>query len=263
MFKLRNVKPYWSEFSSYQSFDSVDSMLEQIKIFESTYDLTPAAKAVLNTIKLHSKQFVGVCWLYREEIAKKAKVSLSSVKRTIKALKEIGFLSVYTHIHTKRGGQTHNIYVLNPIFEPASEPANEPPQEDDFEPEKPVVSSVSEPNDICYKNTDKNSNTKSKDISIKGIPNEFINLMSSFYSNKPEIIRDRWKTVCVAVKKSCNKFEYTSWDTIGQAWKETVNKYKRGHIKNCTDDGLGAYFYGVLCDYLLNDWLSFNLHQEG
>ena len=265
MLKLRTNKPYWTEFSSYQSFDSVDSMIEQIKLFESTYELTPSIKAVLNTLKLHSKQFIGVCWLYREEIAKKAKVSLSSVKRAIKALKEAGILSVHEHIHTKRGGQTHNIYVINSIFEPETEPANEPPLDDILEPEKPIVSTVSDDQPKPYKNSHTNSNTRSKDISIKKddvlkrIPNNFITIMKPFYSNQPEIIAARWKTVCVAVKKSCNEFGNTSWDTIGQAWKDTVHKYKRGSIKNCTDDGIGGYFYGVLCDYLLNDWLQAQL----
>jgi len=29
---------------------------------------------------------------------------------------------------------------------------------------------------------------------------------------------------------------------------------KRGKIKRATDDGIGAYFYGALCDYLTNDF---------
>ena len=41
--------------------------------------------------------------MYREEIAKKAKVSLASVKRAIKTLKDSGILSVYSNIHTKKG----------------------------------------------------------------------------------------------------------------------------------------------------------------
>lgn len=79
--------------------------------------------------------------------------------------------------------------------------------------------------------------------------------MEPFYANNPELILARWKTVCVAVKKSCISLSYTSWNTIGQAWKDTVKKLKRGRIRTATDDGIGGYFYGVLCDYLLNDYL--------
>lgn len=261
MFKFKSSNPYWTEFSSYQSFKTIDEMIEQIKIFESTYDLTPAAKAVLNTIKLHSKRFVGVCWLYREEIARKANVSLSSVKRTIKALKDCGILTVHEHIHTKRGGKTHNIYVINPIFETSEEPSNEPSQNDILDPVNADVATGSDDNGICYKNSHKNSNTSLNHLSIKEsdelkfVPNEFIDLMEPFYANNPEIICDRWKTVCVAIKKSCINLSYTSWNTISQAWKDVVKFYKRGKIKDSTDDGLGGYFYGVLCDYLMDDYL--------
>ena len=48
---------------------------------------------------------------------------------------------------------------------------------------------------------------------------------------------------------------YTSWDTISQAWKDIVKFYKRGKVRDASDNGLGGYFYGVLCDYLMNDYL--------
>lgn len=260
--KPKSANPYWTEFSVYQSFDSVDAMLEQIKIFQSKYDLSPAVKAVLNTIKLHAKKtFIGVCWMYREEIAKKAKVSLASVKRAIKLLKDSGILKVYPHIHTKRGGQTHNVYVINPIFETAQEPTPEPPSEAVPETSRPVTARTSDDKRQVHKNPDKNSHKTLNNLSIgktdilKNVPSEFIDLMEPFYANNPEVIHARWKTVCSAVKKSCLSLSNTSWDTIGQAWKDVVKFYKRGKIKNSTDDGLGAYFYGVLCDYLTDDFL--------
>lgn len=249
--KLKPQDPYWVEFAAYQSFASVEDMIAQVKLFERTYILTPAIKAVLNTIKLHAKRyFAGVCWLKREEIAKKAKVSLASVKRAIKELKEVGILTVYPHIHTKRGGQAHNIYVINPLLKPE----NEPPVEVLEKPVTPTAPTVCEIQPEPHRNSDTNSNTRSKDISIKGIPTEFIKLMEPFYANNPEIIRARWKTVCVAVKKNCLKFAYTSWNSIGAAWKDSVRAMKRGRLKDCTDDGLGGYFYGVLSDYLMDDY---------
>lgn len=245
--------PYWVEFAAYQSFETVEDMIAQVKLFERTYILTPAIKAVLNTIKLHAKRyFAGVCWLKREEIAKRAKVSLASVKRAIKELKEVGILTVYPHIHTKRGGQAHNIYVINPLLEPENEPPAEEPEQPSEPTAPPVCNDQSEP--YTNSHTNPHTNLKEKDISIKGIPTEFIKLMEPFYANNPEIIRARWKTVCVAVKNNCLKFAYTSWDSIGAAWKDTVRSMKRGRLKDCTDDGLGGYFYGVLSDYLMDDF---------
>lgn len=261
MFKFKSQNPYWAEFSSYQSFQSVDEMIEQIKRFESTYELTPSVKAVLNTIKLHAKRFVGVCWLYREEIARKAKVSLSSVKRAIKALQESGILTIHPFTHTKRGGKTHNIYVINSIFEPSQDPSNEPSVDVFEEPSKPCPE---QDTDVCHethKNSHKNSNNSLNHLSIsktdelKFVPSEFIDLMEPFYANNPEIILARWKTVCVAAKRSGLSSKTAKFDSIRQAWKDVVNFYKRGKIKNSTDDGIGGYFYSVLCDYLLDDCL--------
>lgn len=262
MFKFKSEKPYWHEFSSYQSFQSVDEMIEQIKLFESTYDLTPAAKAVLNTIKLYSKRFIGVCWLKREEIARKAGVSLSTVKRTLTSLKQTGFITIHEQNHTKRGGQTHNVYVINSIFEPVEEPANEPPSEHVTETLRLSAARVSDDEHQTHKNPNTNSNKTLKDTSkrgeqidiLKSVPKEFVDLMIPFYANDLDLIHARWKTVCVAVKKNCINFGNTSWDTIEKAWKDTVKRLKRGRIKTATDDGVGGYFYGVLSDYLMDDY---------
>lgn len=260
--KLKSKTPYWAKFSVYQSFESAKAMNDSIKQFHKVYSVTPAVKAVLNTIKLHAKEFPGVCWLYREKIAQKAKISLSSVKRAIKELKEIGILTVHENMHTERGGRTHNVYVINDILKPEEKPANEPSPEDIPSRSETVGARVSDDQRQSHKNPHTNPNKTLKDISKKGeqidilksVPKEFVDLMKPFYANNPELILARWKTVCVAVKKNCGKFAYTSWNTIAQAWKDTVKKLKLGRIKTATDDGIGGYFYGVLSDYLMDDY---------
>lgn len=285
MFKFKSQNAYWQEFSSYQSFSTVDDMTHQIDLFVSTYELTPAIEAVLNTLKLHSKRFIGVCWLYREEIARKAGVSLSSVKRAIKGLKESGILTVHEHIHTKRGGKTHNIYVINPIFETTESPSNEPSQEDISEQPNLCPASDSAIPTRTYTNSHTNSHKTLKDNSIyiddtsvpdsdvsdttslsetdilKRVPTEFIDIMKPYYDGHPEVILARWKTTCVAVKKACISFENTSWDTIEFCWKKVVSNYKRKRIKNTTDDGLGGYFYATLTDWLFGDMLKYGLSR--
>lgn len=262
MFTFKSKTPYWHQFSSYQTFQTIDELNMAVKQFVTTYDLTDAIKAVLNTIKLHAKRYFGVCWLRKEQIAKKAGVSPSTVDRAIKGLKETGFLKVIPFNHTKFGRRTHNIYILNPFQEVIEEVANEVAQESSEEPQKPCAATDSDVPAQTHKNPHTNSNTKTlnhlsikKDDELKFVPNDFIDLLEPFYANNPEIIRDRWKTVCVAAKRSGLSAKAVSWDSIGQAWKDVVRFYKRGKIKNSTDDGIGAYFYGVLCDYLLNDFL--------
>lgn len=263
--RLRSTKPYWEKFSVYQSFETVSDLNDTIKRFNKIYILTPATKAVLNTLKLHSKKtFIGVSWLYREEIAKKAKVSLSSVKRAIRELKETGLLTVHENMHTEKGGKTHNVYVINPIFEgvvPSSEPIFEPSESSVSEPQRFDTTDISKSQTEPYKNSHKNSNTSlnhlsiEKDECLKFVPNEFIDLLEPFYANNPEIIRERWKTLCIAAKKNCIKVRSLNWNTVKEAWCDVIKIYKRGKIKNSTDDGIGAYFYGVLCDYFVDDFL--------
>lgn len=269
--RLRSKTPYWEKFSVYQSFDSVKDMNAAVKRFFQIYTATPAITAVLNTLKLHSKTYYGVCWLYRDEIAKKAKVSLSSVKRAIKELKEVGIITVHENMHTERGGKTHNVYVINPTFEgsdvPSTETENGPSTSEQKETPNPCPAQDTDVPVEQHKNLNKNSNTNLKDLSIKvddfsideskylkHVPNEFIELLEPFYGHSPKIICDRWKTVLSAVKNNCVNLSYTSWESIGAAWKGTIQALKRGRIRQATDDGIGAYFYGALCDYLFHDF---------
>ena len=174
---------------------------------------------------------------------------------------------------SKRENRKENIYILNPIENVTEEMnsiesddtphnvANEVAQESSEEPSKPCPEKDSDDQAQSHKNPHTNSNKTFNHLSIKRVdelkfvPNEFIDLMEPFYANNPEIIRERWKTVCVAAKRSGLSAKTASFDSIGQAWKDVVRFYKRGKIKNSTDDGIGGYFYGVLCDYLLNDCL--------
>lgn len=262
--RLRSKTPYWEKFSVYQSFDSVEELNACLKQFHKLYTLTPAVKAVLNTLKLHSKKtYIGVCWLYREEIAKKAKVSLGSVKRAIKELKEIGILTVHENMHTERGGRTHNVYVINPMFKTPIDPADETSSEGSQEPSETVVAQDSDDRPQTHKNSHTNSHKTLNTLKIsidkfdilKNVPNEFIDLMEPFYANDPDLIHARWKTVCSAAKKSYISIGKINWGTIKDAWTNVIKFYKRGKIKNSTDDGIGAYFYGVLRDYFVDDWL--------
>lgn len=152
MFKFKPQNPYWTEFSSYQTFQTVEELNEAVKRFVAFYDLTDAIKAVLNTIKLHAKRFFGVCWLRKEQIAKKAGVSPSTVDRAIKGLKETGFLTVIPFNHTKFGRRTHNIYILSPFQEVAENVANEVAQESSEEPSKPCAATDSDDLAQTHKN---------------------------------------------------------------------------------------------------------------
>ena len=267
MIKKKSAKQYWENFSVYQTFQTAEDLNMTIKRFLQTYTVTPSIKAVLNTLKLYSKRtFFGVSWLYIDEIAKKAKLSRSSVKRAIRELKEIGLLTVHENMHTEKGGKTHNVYVINPIFELSEEPSNEPSAQGPEEAPNPGIPTVSAINPQPHKNSHTNSNKNNKDLSNKGIditslpdesvlkpvPTEFIKILKPYYANDPQIIRKRWGTLRSALKRNLGDQHFDAWDLVRDAWKDVVTFYKRGKIKNSTPDGLGAYFYGVLNDYLFD-----------
>ncbi|WP_223822160.1 helix-turn-helix domain-containing protein [Paenibacillus peoriae] len=262
--------------------------MSTVETIESIYLLTPSCKKVLNTIKLHAQQFFGVCWLKAAEIAAKAGVSLSSVFRSIKELREAGLLTVHNWTHTVRGGDAHNIYVINPIEQAIETPSDMP---SDIPNDTPVEGqSALEPQAIersqlghrnldtnPYMNPDNNLNSKkeissnlrkdeptiSEDVErelteqqLAGVPQEFVNIFKPFYADQPEIILARWKTACVAMRKNCFTWANTSWETVRYAWLETVRRYKAGKIKQSDNDGLGGYFYKAVSEHMSWDYVD-------
>lgn len=312
MLRKRTSVPYWMQFQKYQTFSDFSLLKETISTFEKSYVLTKAMKAILNTIKLHAKNFVGVCWLFREEIARKSGYSLPSVDRAIRAFSETGLLKVVHWMNDKRGGQSHNIYVIQDLYnlcdqapeeanDEAVDEANDEASTPDGHSSNPCGSKAEDNSQETYKNlysdsnsnSNKNPNTKElidnienhlesnvqsekgkkeemtdlrheqnfefeKEVMLKHIPKEFVSIMNPFYGNKPEVILGRWKSFCVAVKRSCADMSIIGWEEINDLWKLTINKYKRGLIKDAknataqseVDNAIGGYFYKVLCDHL-------------
>lgn len=276
MLKKKTSVPYWTEFAQYQSFASYEDLKQYVKDFEAMYSLTKTMKAVLNTIKLYSKRYSGVCWLFREEIAAKSSCSVSSVDRALQAFKEIGLIRIIQWFNNKRGGQSHNIYVINSgvdmsvdniVDNEACDEAIEGPNEEAVTVEEvaqiPCGSKAEAIKDESHKNLNNNSNNNS-DTKIKtdnndnnalqNVPKEFVEIMKPYYGHSPEIILARWKSTCVSVKRWCIHFGNTSWERIGEAWKTTVKKLKQGSIRNKSDDGIGGYYYEVLSSFLVDDY---------
>lgn len=286
MITPKSSNHYWYSFRCYQSFSSKDELMDNVSSIISAYELSPACKAVLNTIKLHSQQFFGVCWLKIAEIAKNAKVSVSSVNRSLKDLREAGFLTVHNWIHTTRGGKAHNVYVINPIegsLELSSDTlvdlSNDTSSEvlSALEPQalQPTFLEHSNFNSNSNNNPNNNKNTKfnskvreveltipehfEKELNdqiLTNIPTEFVDILSPFYSTQPEIIHARWRTLCSAVKASSIPWEEISWHTIKMAWSETVRRYKGGKLRNSDADGLGGYFYKAAADMIFKDYME-------
>lgn len=101
----------------YQSFESVDEMLETVNQHIRNHTLTKSAIKVLRFIAGRSKMVPGAAWLKVETIAKSKLVSVSerTVQRAIRKLEQLGILEVHTQMRETLGGQGANVYVILPV----------------------------------------------------------------------------------------------------------------------------------------------------
>lgn len=186
MFK-KKTESYWLQFSVYQTYQSQEQLFSAVSSLVSEYDLPESAVAVLNTLKLHAQTFYGVCWLKVAEIAKKARLSISTVHRVLKLLRDNGVISIFNKTNTKRGGKAPNVYVINnlvdntvdgsvdnsiePSYEPSDDSMDEPsddisvgtPQALSQQAETPVSPAHSNSNTSPYSSSNINPDRKIKD----------------------------------------------------------------------------------------------------
>lgn len=288
------IKPkqpaYWTEFATYQSFNNEQDLFSAVSAVEQMYDLSDSAKAVLNTLKLHSQHIYGVCWLKVAEIAKKASLSIRQVHRVLKELRDALIITTISKIHTTRGGKAPNVYVINPCGQPVDNSSNE--AADTSEVISPVVldgisyktpealpRKAETPVQPTHKNLDtdldsnSNSNqekdkrtslrvpedfdTQSYEVVLKDIPTEFINIMKPYYGHQPDVIIKRWQTTQKACTYGATSIEYVSWATIKDAWVTTVRAYKLNKVKDSTDHGLGGYYYAVLAEMAGAEYMEY------
>jgi predicted transcriptional regulator len=276
----RKDNPYWTSFVGYKTFNDQQEMFNAVSSIERVYDLPDSVKAVLNTLKLHSQTIFGVCWLKVSEIAKKAQISVRTVHRVLKELSESKFISIFNQTNTKRGGKAPNVYVINPVDNFTKDTSDDMLNvtSDDVSLEssdtlsQKVAQPISEVHSNLYSSSHKNLKiNKSTELrlrvpqdfsnqvyamELKDIPQEFINIMKPYYS-EPEIIANRWRTAKQACKYGATDIKYVQWETIQDAWTVTVKAYKLGKVKDATDKGLGGYFYSVLAEKSMQDYVDY------
>ena len=161
---------YWHEFKIYQSFDSAEQMFNDVKLIQKTFNLSDAEKSFLNTIKLHSKNIFGVCFLKVSEIAKKAGIHPATAHRAKNKLTEAKIIAFHNQIHSKKGGKAPNVYVIQPFssivaasLDDSLDASLDASSQTTFEePSIPCGTSVSDVSDESYKNLDINLYNNSK-----------------------------------------------------------------------------------------------------
>ncbi|PHA83471.1 cytosolic protein [Bacillus pseudomycoides] len=209
--------------------------------------------ALLEILKRHSCKYVGVSFLCKNSIADTMEVSYKTVQRLMKKLVELGMIHQVSMKRKKDMLQTANAIIIQPIVEEVSDkqPAKSPTKCPTIK--TTPISLKQNIKDINKRNSNENSNTseeniKQADFVAHWVPERFVSLVSSFYSES-KTIQELWKVV-----KQCNKVvNHTTGDkafdkdqelSIGlKAIKEFVTKVKSGvKMKN----GKFAYFNGIV-----------------
>ncbi|UIJ65374.1 helix-turn-helix domain-containing protein [Bacillus cereus] len=209
--------------------------------------------ALLEILKRYSCKYVGVSFLCKNSIAHMMEVSYKTVQRLMKKLVDLEMIKQVAMKRKKDMLQTSNAIIIQPIAEEVSNKTQgESPTKCPTIKTKPV-SLKQNIEDINKRNSNENSNTPEEnmeqtDFVAHWVPERFISLVGSFYSES-KTIQELWKVV-----RQCNKIvNHTTGDkaftkdqelTIGlQAIKEFVMKIKAGTKMN---KGKFAYFNGIV-----------------
>lgn len=208
---------------------------------------------LLEILKRHSCKYVGVSFLCKNSIAGIMEVSYKTVQRLMKKLVDLEMIKQVAMKRKKDMLQTSNAIIIQPIVEEVSNKVDtKSPTKCPTIKTKPV-SLKQNIKDMNKRISNENSNTPEENIEqadfvAHWVPERFVSLVSSFYSES-KTIQELWKVV-----RQCNKVtNFSTGDkaftkdqelTIGlKAIKEFVMKIKSG-VK--MKKGKFAYFNGIV-----------------
>ncbi|HDR6285594.1 TPA: helix-turn-helix domain-containing protein [Bacillus cereus] len=232
---------------------TVRAYREIIRMSIKRTDVQSKLITLLEILKRHSCKYVGVSFLCKNSIADMMEVSYKTVQRLMKKLVDLEMIKQVAMKRTKDMLQTSNAIIIQPIVEEMSDKVDaKSPTKCPTIKTKPV-SLKQNIKDINKRNSNKNSITPEKNIEhadfvAHWVPERFVSLVSSFYSES-KTIQELWKVV-----RQCNKvtnfstgdkaFDKDQELTIGlNAIKEFVMKIKAGTKMN---KGKFAYFNGIV-----------------
>ncbi|KXY31109.1 cytosolic protein [Bacillus cereus] len=247
-------------YSNLSTFKKVEELNKTVRAYRDTIhmsikrtDVQSKLIALLEILKRYSCKYVGVSFLCKNSIADMIGISYKTVQRLMKKLVDLGMIKQVAMKRKKDMLQTSNAIIIQPIVEELSDKvATKSPTKCPTIKTKPV-SLKQNIKDINKRNSNENSNTPEEnmeqaDFVAHWVPERFISLVGSFYSES-KTIQELWKVV-----RQCNKIvNHTTGDkaftkeqelTIGlKAIKEFVMKTKSG-VK--MKKGKFAYFNGIV-----------------
>ncbi|HHT7155575.1 helix-turn-helix domain-containing protein [Bacillus thuringiensis] len=226
---------------------------DNIRMSIKRTDVQSKLITLLEILKRHSCKYVGVSFLCKNSIANMMEVSYKTVQRLMKKLVDLEMIKQVAMKRKKDMLQTSNAIIIQPIVEEVSNKVDaKSPTKCPTIKTKPV-SLKQNIKDINKRNSNENSNTPEENIEqadfvAHWVPERFISLVRSFYSES-KTIQELWKIV-----RQCNKVTNFSTGnkaftkdqelTIGlKAIKEFVMKIK-SEVK--MKKGKFAYFNGIV-----------------
>ncbi|PEW60010.1 cytosolic protein [Bacillus cereus] len=244
-------------YENLSTFETIDELNKTVRTYKEKFadQLNKTQLAVLVHLHTHSAKFFGVSFKTKKKIAEALQISRRTVIRVCLHLESLGIIKQLEMKRKSDMRQTSNAIVIQPIIVEGQVVTPEPAKNDDFCHTKKTTTKTLKQNikDINKRNSNENSNTPEENIEqadfvAHWVPERFVSLVSSFYSES-KTIQELWKVV-----RQCNKVtNFSTGDkaftkdqelTIGlKAIKEFVMKIKSG-VK--MKKGKFAYFNGIV-----------------
>ncbi|MEC2551628.1 helix-turn-helix domain-containing protein [Bacillus tropicus] len=239
------------------TFKTIDELNKTIRAYKEKFvdQLNKTQLAVLNKLHNYSSKFFGVSFRTKKHIAEDLNISRRTVIRLCLHLESLGIIK---QIEMKRKSdmrQTSNAIVIQPIIvEEQVVTQASIKNEEKCHTNKTTTKTLKQNiKDINKRNSNENSNISEENIKDANfvahwVPERFVSLVSSFYSES-KTIQELWKVV-----RQCNTVtNFSTGDkaftkdqelTIGlKAIKEFIMKIKSGvNMKK----GTFAYFNGIV-----------------
>ncbi|MEH7216454.1 helix-turn-helix domain-containing protein [Bacillus toyonensis] len=247
-------------FNNLSTFKEVEELNKTVRAYRDTLrmsikrtDVQSKLITLLEILKRHSCKYVGVSFLCKNRIAAKMEVSYKTVQRLMKKLVDLDMIKQVAMKRTKDMLQTSNAIIIQPIVKEVSDKVDTKSPTKCPTIKTTPISLKQNIKDINKRNSNENittpeENIKEADFVAHWVPERFVSLVSSFYSES-KTIQELWKVV-----KQCNKvtnfstgdkaFDKDQELNIGlKAIKEFVMKIKSGAKMN---KGKFAYFNGIV-----------------
>ncbi|HDR8117313.1 TPA: helix-turn-helix domain-containing protein [Bacillus cereus] len=239
------------------TFKTVDELNKTVRAYKEKFvdQLNKTQLAVLNTLHNYSSKFFGVSFRTKKHIAEDLNISRRTVIRVCLHLESLGIIKQLEMKRKSDMRQTSNAIVIQPIIVDEQVVTQAPAKNEEKCHTNKTTTKTLKQNikDINKRNSNENSNISEENIKDANfvahwVPERFISLVGSFYSES-KTIQELWKVV-----RQCNKIiNHTTGDkaftkdqelTIGlKAIKEFIMKIKVGTKMN---KGKFAYFNGIV-----------------